>query len=63
VAVKSSGLSYLFISHDLSAVNFMSQQMLVMQYGQMVDLCEGKDLFAPERHVYTKQLLELFSEN
>lgn len=57
------GLSYLFISHDLSAVNFMSHRLMVMQYGQMVDHCEGKDLFAVERHSYTKQLLELFTAN
>ncbi|MCC5467839.1 ABC transporter ATP-binding protein [Pelosinus baikalensis] len=54
------GLSYLFISHDLSAVNFMSERLMVMQYGKMVDLCQRKELFAPERHPYTKQLLELF---
>ena len=38
-------LSYLFISHDLSAVHFMSERLTVMQRGEMVDVCEGKDLF------------------
>ncbi|WP_378952692.1 ABC transporter ATP-binding protein [Pelosinus sp. sgz500959] len=57
------GLSYLFISHDLSAVHFMSQRLIVMQHGEIVDFCAGKELFAPERHSYTKQLLTLFDVN
>ncbi|WP_312038915.1 ABC transporter permease subunit [Desulfosporosinus shakirovi] len=39
------GLSYLFISHDLSAVHFMSQRLMVMQQGEIVDVCEGMELF------------------
>ena len=54
------GLSYLFISHDLSAVHFMSERLMVMQQGEMVDVCEGKELFASNRHSYTKLLLDLF---
>ncbi|MCB8816083.1 hypothetical protein [Desulfosporosinus shakirovi] len=54
-----SGLSFHFISHDLSAVHFMSERLMVMQRGEMVDVCEGKELFALNRHPYTKQLLAL----
>lgn len=57
------GLSYLFISHDLSAVHFMSQRLMIMQQGEIVDVCEGMELFAPNRHSYTKQLLALFDVN
>lgn len=54
------GLSYFFISHDLSAVNFMCQKMMVMKNGVIVDRCSRKDLFSKDRDVYTKQLLEVF---
>lgn len=54
------GLSYLFISHDLSAVHFMSERLMVMQQGKMVDICSGRELFDPRRHSYTKELLSLF---
>lgn len=54
------GLSYFFISHDLSAVNFMCQRMIVMKNGEIVDRFSRKDLFSKERHCYTKQLVEIF---
>lgn len=54
------GLSYLFISHDLSAVNFMCQRMMVMEGGSIVDKCSRENLFSTERNPYTKQLLEIF---
>jgi peptide/nickel transport system ATP-binding protein len=53
-------LSYLFISHDLAAVNFMSHRVMVMQNGIIVDECNKKDLFAETRHPYTKLLLQVF---
>ncbi|MFC0189386.1 ABC transporter ATP-binding protein [Fictibacillus aquaticus] len=54
------GLSYLFISHDLAAVNFMSQRIGVMKDGQLLDLFRREALFSPQRHPYTKQLIEVF---
>lgn len=54
------GLSYLFISHDLSAVQFMSSRMVVMQAGKLVDAFARKDMFAAERHAYTRELVRLF---
>jgi peptide/nickel transport system ATP-binding protein len=54
------GLSYLFISHDLAAVNFMSERIMVMQQGRIVDECNKQDLFSEKRHPYTKELLHVF---
>jgi len=54
------GLTYFFISHDLSAVNFMSQHMMVMFKGCMVDQCERESLFSEQRNSYTAQLLNIF---
>jgi peptide/nickel transport system ATP-binding protein len=54
------GLSYLFISHDLAAVSFMSDRIMVMQQGRMIDECWKQDLFSDDRHPYTKELIEVF---
>jgi peptide/nickel transport system ATP-binding protein len=54
------GISYLFISHDLSAVYAMSQKIMVMRGGMMVDHFEKEELFASERHSYTQELVSMF---
>ena len=56
----SLGLSYVFISHDLAAVHRMSQRIIVMQSGQIVDRFGADALFAEERHPYTKELISIF---
>jgi len=56
----SLGLSYVFISHDLAAVHRMSQRIIVMQSGQIVDQFGADALFAEERHPYTKELISIF---
>ena len=53
-------LTYFFISHDLSAVNFMSDWMLVMFKGEVVDCSNRNELFSDDRHSYTKNLLAVF---
>jgi ATPase components of various ABC-type transport systems, contain duplicated ATPase len=53
-------LSYLFISHDLSAVQFMSTRLIVMYEGQIVDRFTRDETFSPDRHAYTKKLIEIF---
>ncbi len=53
-------LTYLFISHDLSAVNFMSDKVMVMYQGTIVDRFDKSSIFSEDRHVYTKKLLEVF---
>lgn len=54
------GTSYLFISHDLSAVHSMSQHIMVMQGGMIVDRFEKERLFAADRHPYTQELISMF---
>ena len=51
------GLSYLFISHDLSVVKHISDQVMVMQHGQVVEQANADSLYANPQHPYTRQLL------
>ena len=53
---KEMGLTYLFISHDLSVVKFISDKILVMYLGAMVEFGSKKDIFANPLHPYTKAL-------
>ncbi|SEN02622.1 peptide/nickel transport system ATP-binding protein [Mesobacillus persicus] len=57
---KNLNLSYLFISHDLAAVNQVSQRIMVMKDGQIVDQFEQEHLLAEDRHAYTKELVSTF---
>jgi peptide/nickel transport system ATP-binding protein len=51
------GLSYLFISHDLSVVHYMSDQILVMQQGEIVEQGTADDILLRPKEAYTKQLI------
>ncbi|MCB2137628.1 MAG: dipeptide ABC transporter ATP-binding protein [Rhodobacteraceae bacterium] len=51
------GLAYLFISHDLSVVKHMADDIIVMYLGRPVETGPKADLFARPRHPYTKALL------
>ena len=53
---RSMNLTYLFISHDLSVVKFISDKVGVMYLGQMVEFGEKKDIFENPLHPYTKAL-------
>lgn len=50
-------LAYLFITHDLSVVRHMANQILVMYLGQMVELTSADVLFERQMHPYTQALL------
>ena len=51
------GLTYMFITHDLSVVKHISNQIAVMYLGKCVELCSSKELFKNPLHPYTKALL------
>lgn len=51
------GLTYIFITHDLSVVKHMSNDISVMYLGQMVEKAPAKELFYHPIHPYTKALL------
>ena len=51
------GLSYIFISHDLAVVRFISDEVLVMQHGDVVEQASAQALLASPKQDYTKRLL------
>lgn len=52
------GYTYLFITHDLSVVKFLSDRIMVMQQGKLVEEGPADELFAHPKHPYTQHLLE-----
>ncbi len=52
------GLTYLFISHDLSVVRHMASRIGVLYLGRLVEVSEGKTLFRSPQHPYTRMLLD-----
>lgn len=51
------GLTYVFISHDLNVVEYISDRVLVMYMGQVVEACPADELYRDPRHPYTRLLL------
>ena len=54
---KNLGLTYLFISHDLSMVKYICERVMVMYLGVMAELASSEELYRNPLHPYTKALL------
>lgn len=54
---ENMGLTYMFVTHDLSVVKHISNEIAVMYLGQCVEKAPADELFAAPRHPYTKALL------
>jgi len=54
---KELKLTYMFITHDMSVVKHISDDIIVMYLGQIVEKCPAKELFQKQYHPYTNALL------
>jgi peptide/nickel transport system ATP-binding protein len=52
------GLSYLFISHDLAVVRYISDEVMVMNAGSIVEVADADTIYRDPQNPYTKRLLE-----
>jgi len=59
---EEMGLTYIFISHDLSVVKFMSDRILVMKGGKIVEAEDAQKLYSDPKTDYTRQLIEAVPE-
>ena len=54
---QDRGLTYMFVTHDMSVVRHISDDICVMYLGEVVEKCPSKELFKNPLHPYTKALL------
>lgn len=54
---QEKGLTYMFVTHDMSVVRHISDDICVMYLGQVVEKCSSKELFRNPLHPYTRALL------
>ena len=59
---KEFGLTYIFISHDLSVVKYMSDRMVVMQSGKIEEMGDADQIYNSPNTLYTKKLIEAIPE-
>jgi peptide/nickel transport system ATP-binding protein len=52
------GMAYIFISHDLAVVRYMSDQVMVMNQGRTVEMADAERIYRDPQHPYTRKLLE-----
>lgn len=53
------GMAYIFISHDIAAVRIMSDRIIVMREGQIIDEFASCDIMSDRRHEYTRRLISV----
>ena len=51
------GLSYIFISHDLAVVKYISDKVMVMNDGVIVEMADSDEIYRNPREEYTRKLL------
>lgn len=59
---EKNDLTYLFITHDLSVVRYISNRIGVMYFGRLVELAPAENIFTNPQHPYTRQLLNAMPE-
>jgi len=55
---RQFNLTYIFISHNLSVIKYLSDKVMVMRHGQVVEEAQAADIFTHPRQDYTRQLLD-----
>jgi peptide/nickel transport system ATP-binding protein len=50
-------MSYIFISHDLAVVKYISDQVMVLHNGQLVEMANSDDIYLAPKDDYTRKLL------
>ncbi|KHF40661.1 ABC transporter ATP-binding protein [Halalkalibacter okhensis] len=55
---QKSNMTILFISHDIRAVSFLCERLIVLKSGSIVDQFQLSDIYHEERHPYTKALIQ-----
>ena len=53
---RQHGLAYVFISHDLSVVKSLADELMVMRAGEVVEQGDARSIFARPQHPYTREL-------
>jgi len=54
---EETGMSYLFISHDLAVVKSMADEVMVMKDGEVVEMASAEEIYSEPKHPYTRTLL------
>jgi ABC-type oligopeptide transport system ATPase subunit len=54
---REHGLTYLFISHSMPLVRYLSTRIAVMEHGKLVEAGEAEEICAKPREAYTRQLI------